>query len=37
MTVTEIKGFAGQKGHTEIYRGSENNGDFLPRLKVMKW
>jgi nitrogen regulatory protein P-II 1 len=34
MTVSEIKGFGRQKGHTEIYRGSEYTVDFLPKLKV---
>jgi nitrogen regulatory protein PII len=34
MTVTEIKGFGRQKGHTEIYRGSEYTLDFLPKLKI---
>jgi nitrogen regulatory protein PII len=34
MTVTEVKGFGRQKGHTEIYRGSEYSVDFLPKLKV---
>ncbi len=34
MTVTEVKGFGRQKGHTEIYRGSEYNVDFLPKLKL---
>ena len=34
MTVTEVKGFGRQKGHTEIYRGSEDTVDFLPKLKV---
>jgi nitrogen regulatory protein P-II 1 len=34
MTVTEVKGFGRQKGHTEIYRGSEYTVDFLPKLKV---
>ena len=34
MTVTEIKGFGRQKGHTEIYRGSEYTVDFLPKLKL---
>src|SRR5439155_17923655 len=34
MTVTEVKGFGGQKGHTEIYRGSEYTLDFLPKVKV---
>jgi nitrogen regulatory protein PII len=34
MTVTECKGFGRQKGHTEIYRGSEYTVDFLPKLKV---
>src|SRR5438874_12816173 len=34
MTVTEVKGVGWQKGHTEIYRGSEYTVDFLPRVKV---
>src|SRR5689334_5199128 len=34
MTVTEVKGFGRQKGHTEIFRGSEYTVDFLPKLKV---
>ncbi len=34
MTVTEVKGFGRQKGHTEIYRGSEYAVDFLPKLKI---
>jgi nitrogen regulatory protein PII len=34
MTVTEVKGFWRQKGHTEIYRGSEYTVDFLPKVKV---
>lgn len=34
MTVTEVKGFGRQKGHTEIYRGSEYNVDFLPKIKI---
>ena len=34
MTVSEVKGFGRQKGHTEIYRGSEYTIDFLPKLKV---
>lgn len=34
MTVTEVKGFGRQKGHTEIYRGSEYTVDFLPKLRV---
>src|SRR5207253_2822997 len=33
MTVTEVKGFGRQKGHTEIYRGSEYTVDFLPKIK----
>ena len=35
MTVTEVKGFGRQKGHTEIYRGSEYTVDFLPKLKLV--
>jgi nitrogen regulatory protein P-II 1 len=34
MTVCEVKGFGRQKGHTEIYRGSEYTVDFLPKLKL---
>ena len=34
MTVCEVKGFGRQKGHTEIYRGSEYTVDFLPKMKV---
>ena len=34
MTVSEVKGFGRQKGHTEIYRGSEYIVDFLPKIKV---
>ncbi|HHY86603.1 MAG TPA: P-II family nitrogen regulator [Verrucomicrobia bacterium] len=34
MTVSEVKGFGRQKGHTEIYRGSEYTVDFLPKLKI---
>jgi nitrogen regulatory protein PII len=34
MTVTEVKGFGRQKGHTEIYRGSEYTVDFLPKAKI---
>jgi len=34
MTVTEVKGFGQQKGHTEIYRGSEYTIDFLPKIKI---
>ena len=34
MTVTEVKGFGRQKGHTELYRGSEYTIDFLPKVKV---
>ena len=34
MTVTEVKGFGRQKGHTEIYRGSEYTVDFLPKTKL---
>jgi len=34
MTVTEVKGFGRQKGHTEIYRGNEYKVDFLPKMKV---
>lgn len=34
MTVTEVKGFGRQKGHTEIYRGNEYTVDFLPKIKI---
>ena len=34
LTVTEVKGFGRQKGHTEIYRGSEYTVDFLPKIKI---
>lgn len=34
MTITEVKGFGRQKGHTEIYRGSEYTVDFLPKVKM---
>jgi len=34
MTVTEVKGFGRQKGHTEIYRGSEYTVDFIPKVKI---
>jgi nitrogen regulatory protein P-II 1 len=34
LTVSEVKGFGRQKGHTEIYRGSEYTVDFLPKVKV---
>ena len=34
MTVTEVKGFGRQKGHTEIYRGSEYTVDFLPKVMI---
>ena len=34
MTVAEVKGFGRQKGHTEIYRGSEYTVDFLPKVKI---
>jgi len=34
MTVTEIKGFGRQKGHTELYRGAEYVVDFLPKIKI---
>ena len=34
MTVTEVKGFGRQKGHTELYRGAEYTVDFLPKLRV---
>jgi nitrogen regulatory protein PII len=34
MTVTEVKGFGRQKGHTELYRGSEYHTDFIPKVKI---
>ena len=34
MTVSEVKGFGRQKGHTEIYRGTEYTVDFLPKIKI---
>lgn len=34
MTVTEVKGFGRQKGHTELYRGAEYQVDFLPKIKL---
>ena len=34
LTVTEVKGFGRQKGHTELYRGAEYVGDFLPKIKI---
>jgi nitrogen regulatory protein P-II 1 len=34
MTVTEVKGFGRQKGHSEMYRGAEYNVDFLPKIKL---
>jgi nitrogen regulatory protein PII len=34
MTITEVKGFGRQKGHTELYRGAEYSGDFLPKIKI---
>ncbi|CAN5350195.1 nitrogen regulator P-II GlnB [soil metagenome] len=34
MTITDVKGFGRQRGHTEIYRGSEYTVDFLPKVKV---
>src|SRR3546814_1498583 len=34
MTVTEVKGFGRQKGHTELYRGAESTVDFLPKLRL---
>jgi len=34
MTITEVKGFGRQKGHTELYRGAEYVIDFLPKLKI---
>ena len=34
MTLTEVKGYGSQKGHTELYRGSEYQIDFLPKIKI---
>lgn len=34
MTITEVKGFGRQKGHTEMYRGTEYNVDFVPKIKL---
>ena len=34
MTITEVRGFGRQKGHTEVYRGAEYNVDFVPKIKV---
>jgi nitrogen regulatory protein P-II 1 len=34
MTITEVKGFGRQKGHTEMYRGAEYNVDFVPKIKL---
>jgi nitrogen regulatory protein P-II 1 len=34
MTISEVKGFGRQKGHTEVYRGSEYIADFLPKIKI---
>jgi nitrogen regulatory protein PII len=34
LTVTEVKGFGRQKGHTEVYRGAEYTVDFIPKLKI---
>ena len=34
MTITEVKGFGRQKGHTELYRGAEHTVDFLPKIKL---
>lgn len=34
MTVTEVKGFGRQKGHTELYRGAEYSVDFVPKVKI---
>ena len=36
ITVTEVKGFGRQKGHTELYRGAEYVVDFLPKVKITK-
>ena len=34
MTITEVRGFGRQKGHTEMYRGTEYSVDFVPKIKV---
>src|SRR4029450_1208796 len=34
MTVTEVRGFGRQRGRTEVFRGSEYNGDFIPKIKI---
>lgn len=34
MTITEVRGFGRQKGHTEVYRGAEYNVDFVPKIKI---
>ena len=34
LTVTEVKGFGRQKGHTEVYRGAEYSVDFVPKIKI---
>ena len=34
MTITEVKGYGRQKGHTEVYRGAEYKVDFLPKIKI---
>jgi nitrogen regulatory protein P-II 1 len=34
MTISEVKGFGRQKGHTEVYRGAEYRVDFLPKIKI---
>lgn len=34
MTITEVKGYGRQKGHTEVYRGSEYKVDFLPKIRI---
>ena len=34
MTITEVKGYGRQKGHTEIYRGAEYAGNFLPKIRI---
>lgn len=34
MTITEVKGFGRQKGHTEVYRGAEYTIDFIPKIKI---
>ena len=37
MTITEVKGYGRQKGHTEIYRGAEYAVSFVPKLRLLRW